>query len=171
MKRVETVSIVYRHPRILLGVKKRKFGVGRYNGFGGGFDKRKGDKTVYDTNMRETQEEAEITLLNPKKIGRILFHFQTKEQDHDVNFFLARKYLGIPKETSEMTTEWFNIKNIPYNQMWTDDKYWLPIMLRGDRFLGEFLFDSNHDIVKPYRLDEYKDEASFEEALLREPDI
>ena len=35
MTRIETVVIVYQPPRILLSMKKGKFGKGRYNGFGG----------------------------------------------------------------------------------------------------------------------------------------
>lgn len=146
MTRVETVAIVYRHPKILLGRKKKKFGAGRYNGFGGGMESV--DKDIYATAIRETQEEVGITLINPERMGRILFHFESNEQDHDVYFFRARRYLGSPRETDEMTAEWFNVHNIPYDQMWADDKYWLSILLDGNRLLGEFTFSAKHKIVK-----------------------
>jgi hypothetical protein len=29
-----------------------------------------------------------------------------------------------------MKPEWFNIKNIPYDKMWEDDKIWLPEILK-----------------------------------------
>ena len=162
MTRLETVAIVYRHPRILLGEKKKKLGAGRYNGFGGGIEPI--DKTIYDTAIREAQEEIGITLINPERMGRILFHFQSDEQDHDVHFFRARRYLGTPKETDEMTAEWFNIDNIPYDNMWKDDAYWLPILLEGKRFLGEFLFTPEHDIVR-HEIDKFDTRQEFEDAL------
>ena len=162
MTRVETVAIVYRHPKILLGVKKRKLGAGRYNGFGGGIEDDDGD--IYDTAIRETRQEAEITLINPERRGRILFHFQSDEQDHDVHFFRARRYLGTPRETPEMTAEWFNVNNIPYEKMWAGDKYWLPILLSGNHFLGEFLFDSNHNIVR-HALHNFHKQEDFEKIV------
>jgi len=162
MVRIETVSIVYRHPRILLGRKKRKLGAGRYNGFGGGMEDL--DKDISATAIRETQEEIRITLINPERMGRILFRFQCDEQIHDVHFFRARRYLGSPRETDEMTAEWFNINAIPYDQMWSDDKYWLPLLLEGRRFLGEFLFNPNHEILK-YYISKFDSRECFETAL------
>jgi 8-oxo-dGTP pyrophosphatase MutT (NUDIX family) len=162
MARIETVAIVYRHPRILLGMKKNKLGAGRYNGFGGGMEV--ADRDIYDTAIRETKEESGITLLDPERMGRILFSFQSDEQDHDVHFFRARRYLGTPRETDEMAPEWFNIQDIPYDRMWSDDKYWLPLLLEDKRFLGEFLFNSKHQIVR-HRFKEFDKKGRFESSL------
>lgn len=38
MPRIETVSIIYQHPVVLLGMKKKRLGKGMYNGFGGGVE-------------------------------------------------------------------------------------------------------------------------------------
>ena len=162
MTRIETVAIVYRHPQILLGMKKKKLGAGRYNGFGGGMEEN--DRDIYDTAIRETKEESGITLLDPERVGRILFSFQSDEQDHDVHFFRARRYSGIPRETDEMTAKWFNIQEIPYGQMWSGDKYWLPLLLEDKMFLGEFLFNSEHEIVE-HRLKEFDKRGCFESSL------
>ena len=35
MKKLLTLTIIYQHPKVLLGMKKRGFGAGRWNGFGG----------------------------------------------------------------------------------------------------------------------------------------
>lgn len=168
MTRIETVAIVHRNSRILLGKKKKKLGAGRYNGFGGGMEDF--DDGIYGAAIRETREEVGITLIHPERMGRILFRFQNDEQDHDVHFFRAKRYLGTPKETDEMTAEWFNINNIPYDQMWTDDKYWLPILLRDNYFLGNFLFSSKHEIID-YNLYEYisRNDFALAERSLREP--
>ena len=162
MTRIETVAIVYRHPRILLGMKKNKLGAGRYNGFGGGIEDCDGN--IYDTAIRETEEEIGITLIEPERMGRILFSFQNDEQDHDVHFFRARRYLGTPRETDEMTAEWFNMQEIPYDKMWSGDKHWLPLLLEDRRFLGEFLFNPQHEIVN-HTLREFDRRECFERSL------
>ena len=149
MLRIETVSIVQRNPRILLGMKKDKFGAGKYNGFGGGLEP---GETLEECAIRETLEEAGITIIHPERMGQILFQFETDEQDHLVNFFRARRYRGSPIETREMKPEWINISKIPYDQMWADDKYWLPMFLEGKKFSGEFWFDKDHQVAD-YKLE------------------
>lgn len=138
--REETVAIIYQHPRILLGMKKKKFGEGKYNGFGGGLEN---GETLEEAVIREVMEEAGIKVMHPEKIGRILFQFDGNEQDHIVHFFRIMDFVGNPTETEEMKPEWFDIENIPYEKMWEDDKYWLPLLLKGKKFEGTFYFDKN----------------------------
>jgi 8-oxo-dGTP pyrophosphatase MutT (NUDIX family) len=145
MTRIETVSIVYQAPMILLGMKKKKFGTGRYNGFGGGVNDGEGLERCA---IRETEEEAGITIINPERIGRILFQFEVNEQNHLVYFFRTTTFNGVLKESDEMKPEWFHKENIPYEQMWPDDKYWLPLLLEGKKFRGDFYFDSQLKIAK-----------------------
>lgn len=138
--RTETISIIYQHPKILLGMKKKKFGRGKYNGFGGGVEK---GESLEKAVIRETLEEAGITIIKQEKFGKILFQFNSDEQDHLVYFFKVKEFNGIPIESDEMKPEWFNIKNIPYEKMWEDDRYWLPLLLNGKKFKGNFYFDKN----------------------------
>ncbi len=51
------------------------------------------------------------------------------------------KFIGEPKETNEMTPRWFDISQIPYEQMWSDDAHWLPLLLADKTFRGKFHFD------------------------------
>ena len=51
-----------------------------------------------------------------------------------------------------MKPAWFEIEDIPYAQMWSDDVLWFPLMLKGSKFSGYFLFKGLHKIVK-YKLD------------------
>ena len=126
--------------RILLAMKKRGFGVGKYNGFGG---KVKEDETKEQAALREFQEESELnTDINSlKKIGEFDFFFPHKpEFNQTVHTYLVMDYLGEPKETEEMAFEWFDLDKIPYNRMWDDDKYWLPKVLEGKRLKAIFVF-------------------------------
>ena len=37
--------------------------------------------------------------------------------------FWINKWEGEPEESEEMKPIWFNVEEIPYDQMWQDDKY------------------------------------------------
>ena len=150
MTLIETVSIVYQHPRILLGMKKQRFGKGKYNGFGGEVED---GETLEQSVVRETLEEAGITIISPELMGKILFQFKSDEQDHLVYFFRTMQYQGIPQESDEMKPEWFDIDNIPYEEMWADDKYWLPLLLDDKKFEGNFQFNGDCQILD-YKLNE-----------------
>ncbi|MFA5020106.1 MAG: 8-oxo-dGTP diphosphatase [Candidatus Pacearchaeota archaeon] len=150
MTKIETVTIVYASPNVLLGMKKRRFGSGKYNGFGG---KIKDGENLEECAFRETLEESGIRIQNPELIGRILFHFIDGEPDHLVYFFRAKTFGGELRESDEMISEWFHRDKIPYENMWPDDKYWLPLLLEGKKFIGEFLFDIERNI-KSYTLKE-----------------
>jgi 8-oxo-dGTP pyrophosphatase MutT (NUDIX family) len=146
MVKIETVSIIYSHPKILLGMKKVRFGKGKYNGFGGGVEN---GESLEECVIRETFEETGgIIIINPLRMGEILFHSQSEEDDHNVHFFRANQFRGSPRETEEMAPEWFNVGDIPYDEMWPDDRYWLPLLLEGRYFKGEFEFDLEGGIAK-----------------------
>ncbi len=97
-------------------------------------------------------------------MGRILFKFESDEEDHDVHFFRALEYSGEPRESDEMTVEWFHINDIPYDKMWEADKHWLPLLLEGKYFLGDVLYGEDHKI-KDKDIKEFEDRESFEKAL------
>lgn len=47
----------------------------------------------------------------------------------------------------EMKPRWFSLDNIPYNEMWPDDKHWLPLLLIDQKFYGYFLYDNEEYII------------------------
>ncbi|VVB82268.1 ADP-ribose pyrophosphatase [uncultured archaeon] len=149
-RREEVIAIICQPYGILLGKKKKKFGKGKYNGFGGGVEK---GETLEEAVIRETFEEAGIIIKNPEKMGKILFTFDSDEKDHLVHFFKATDYIGLIEESDEMIPEWFETKKIPYENMWDDDKYWLPLLLQGKKFEGNFHYNKDSKIVN-YGLDE-----------------
>ena len=53
MRKVSTLVIIVEPSRILLGMKKRGFGVGKWNGFGGKVEAQ--DKTVMEGAQLETR--------------------------------------------------------------------------------------------------------------------
>ena len=47
---------------------------------------------------------------------------------------------------SEMRPKWFPIPEVPYNDMWPDDRLWFPLMFRGQKFSGYFKFNGHLEI-------------------------
>jgi 8-oxo-dGTP diphosphatase/2-hydroxy-dATP diphosphatase len=66
------------------------------------------------------------------------FQFKGEPEILEVHVFSCSNFEGEIKETEEMAPKWFKIEEIPFDQMWPDDKYWLPILLKGKNFRGKF---------------------------------
>ncbi len=67
-----------------------------------------------------------------------------------VYVFLADGFEGQPTETEEAVPLWVSLGEIPYNEMWSDDRLWLPLALAGETFVGQFLF--HKDAMLDHRL-------------------
>lgn len=132
-------------------MKKRGFGKGRWNGVGGKIDLEKGDKSVLCSAIRETEEEIGVKIKNPEKVAVMDFHFpeipKEKDFDQQVHVFLVKDWKGEPIETDEMAPKWFNIDKIPFDQMWDDDKHWLPHVLEEKKLKAKFVFDKEEKIA------------------------
>lgn len=150
MKKIFTLGIIYRPPKVLLGMKKRGFGKGRWNGFGG---KVKNGEIIEEALEREMKEELGIVPKDFEKVGIIEFQFQGNPEILEVHFFKINEFTGIPRESEEMKPKWFDIREIPFDQMWPDDKYWFPLLLRGKKFKGKFIFEGRNKIID-YHLQE-----------------
>lgn len=142
MKKQLTLCIPVKEGKVLLGMKKRGFGVGRWNGFGG---KVEATETIEQGAWRELYEEAGIQSGVLKKLGILDFSFQDDEKVLEVHIFKLSDFAGEPVETEEMRPQWFSCNDIPCAQMWPDDHYWFPLFLRDALFKGSFLFDRPAD--------------------------
>ncbi|MFA6588042.1 MAG: 8-oxo-dGTP diphosphatase [Patescibacteria group bacterium] len=142
---LQTLCLIYSPDQILLGMKKRGFGVNRWNGFGG---KVRPGETIMEAAKREMFEEANIQILDLKFRGILTFEFEGQTDILEVHLFSSDKYLGEPKETEEMKPQWFKHNQIPFTDMWPDDPYWLPLVLEGKNVEGKFLFKDKDTILK-----------------------
>ncbi len=123
---------------IFLGMKKRGFGAGHYNGFGGKIEE---GESIEEAAKRELREEASLEATSLEQRGVLRFSFQTDSPDLVVHVFAVTAYEGEPCESEEMRPEWFLFSDIPYDLMWPDDQYWLPLFLEGKHLKGYFRFD------------------------------
>jgi 8-oxo-dGTP diphosphatase len=48
------------------------------------------------------------------------------------------------RQSNEGELRWFSIGAIPYEEMWEDDRVWLPLLLDGKSFVGNFYFSANY---------------------------
>lgn len=133
-----TLVIVKDKSQVLLGMKKRGFGAGRYNGFGGKVEE---SETILEAAMRELREEVGLTASALLPVGQLQFSFIDESPDLLVHLFTVEEYEGVVAETDEMKPAWFLINEVPYDEMWPDDRYWLPQVLSGQVCQGRFVFD------------------------------
>jgi ADP-ribose pyrophosphatase YjhB (NUDIX family) len=134
MKHV-TLLFIRQGDKILLAMKKRGFGAGKWNGVGG---KVQEGETYKAACVRECEEEIGITPDHPVRVGHIRF-FDPRDPsfEHDAHIFVALSYTGgEPRESDEMRPEWFGVDKIPYDDMWPVDHLWLPHLLNGELFEG-----------------------------------
>lgn len=137
-----TLCFLVRPGQVLLAMKKRGFGEGRYNGVGG---KVEAGETIAQAAIRELSEEIEVGVFeeNLKPHGSIKFHFDDDvERILHVHIFLIENWHGDPSETEEMKPKWFDTDAIPYETMWLDDPHWLPQVLAGETVSGDCYFTS-----------------------------
>lgn len=145
VKKLLTLVVVYKEDKILLGMKKRGFGKGLWNGFGG---KPHEGETLKETVTREVFEEANIVPLDLRERGTLNFSVENEDEVLEVHLFSICNFTGEIKESEEMKPEWFSQSNIPYENMWPDDPYWLPLILSGKGVECKFLFDKNNKILE-----------------------
>ena len=132
-----TLVIVHDDARVLLGLKKRGFAVGRWNGFGG---KIEAGETPLDAAIRELREECDLEAAYCEPRGVLHFTYACDGAEHEVHVYAARQWRGEPQETEEMRPEWFRQTDVPYGLMLPDVRYWLPLLLQGQAIDGDFRY-------------------------------
>lgn len=150
MGKLLTLCIIKKDSEVLLGMKKRGFGEGRWNGFGGKVGK---GEAPEEAAKRELKEEVGIVAKNLEERGVLNFEFENDPEILEVHVFYTSNFKGKPTETEEMKPKWFKIDEIPYGEMWPADKYWLPLLLKGKKFRGDIHFFDN-DFMLNHHIEE-----------------
>ncbi len=140
-----TIVFLVRHNSILLAMKKRGHGAGKWNGAGG---KLLDDETSEQAATRESKEEIGVTPTSLKEVGEIEFIFPPELGiDHVSTVYLCDKWDGEPIESEEMLPKWFKVSEIPYDEMWESDATWLPKVLQGKKIKARVVSGKDNELV------------------------
>lgn len=146
MRKILTLCLAIKNQEVLLGMKKRGFGAGRWNGFGG---KLEPGETIVAGARREMLEECGVTIERMEEVGMHEFEFAANPGEIlEVHVFRVDNFSGEPRETEEMRPQWFSFEAIPYDDMWPDDRLWIPLFLAGKRFETRFLFGEGDRVLE-----------------------
>jgi len=141
-----TLVFVVAGDDILLIEKKRGLGGGKVNGPGGKVDP---GETIEQCAIRECREELGIDVTALEQLGEHRFQFIDGYSIHCWVFRTA-DWQGEPIETDEAVPLWRRLDDIPYDRMWEDDRIWLPLLLKGQAFTADWIFDD--DTMLDHRL-------------------
>lgn len=141
-----TLTFIQSRNQVLLIRKKRGLGDGLINGPGGKLEQ---GESASECAVREVEEEVGLTPLEMEERGELRFQFVDGYAIH-VHIFVAKAYRGQLVETEEAKPIWFDNADIPYDEMWADDRLWLPHVLSGGSVHGDFIFDDREMV--DYRL-------------------
>ena len=133
---VATLMFVIRGNEVLLIRKKRGLGAGKINGPGGRLED---NETPEECAIRETNEELIINPLNVRYAGELFFHAHDMPRIHGW-VYVATDFEGTPTETDEAIPIWYPVDNLPFDEMWDDDRLWLGQVLSGKIVKGYFTF-------------------------------
>lgn len=129
---------------ICLAMKKRGFGSNRWNGVGG---KVKEGESIETAVIRESKEEIGVEVNGLEKVAELSFFFPHNSLwDQKVHVYFCESWIGDPAESEEMKPEWFSVSDIPFEDMWPDDIFWIPKVIAGKKVVGSFTFGEG-DIV------------------------
>ena len=148
-KHPATLVFVFREDEVLLINKKTGLGKGKVNGPGGKVDP---GETPEQAAIRECEEELRIRVSNLEYCGEHRFQFVDGYSIH-VWVYRTTVFEGEPEETREAEPLWTRIDRIPFDEMWEDDQYWIPMMIRGERFQARWIFDG--DRMLDYDIEQY----------------
>ncbi|MBM5789965.1 8-oxo-dGTP diphosphatase [Candidatus Parcubacteria bacterium] len=136
---------------ICLALKKRGFGIHRWNGVGGKVNGQ--SETIEEAARREAKEEILVDVQQLHKVAELTFYFPHHSAwDQMVHVYLAEQWRDEPRESDEMKPEWFSVNELPFQEMWPDDIFWLPDVLKGHLLKAMFTF-GEQDVVRDKKVE------------------
>lgn len=146
---VATLCFLLRGDEVLLIRKKRGFGAGKLNGVGGRVET---GEVVESAAAREVLEEVGVIARSLQPAGVLEFYSTGGEPDWVIHVFLCRVFESNPRPSDEAEPRWFKVDELPYSEMWDDDRVWLPHVLAGRRVRGKFWFNEGYTKLLKWEL-------------------
>lgn len=149
-KQLSLVFVLDPSQGLLLGLKQRGFGTGKWNGFGG---KLQSGESMRECASRELHEECGLLIdavkLRPR--GTLMFNMlsdgmmsanRNSASCLDVHIFSCtfEDTIGEVSASEEMHPQWWPLDAVPFDMMWADEQFWLPEVLAGRDVRCDFTF-------------------------------
>jgi 8-oxo-dGTP diphosphatase len=125
---------------VLLGFKKTGFGAGRWVGLGGHIE---AGEDPADAAVREVAEESGLIVAASAltQLASLNFIFPARPAwDQTAEVFVATEFAGAAAESDELLPRWFGVSSLPLDGMWDDARYWLPLVLAGQKVTADITF-------------------------------
>ncbi len=146
-----TICFCLKDDQILLAMKKRGFGAGKWNGYGGKVQEL---ESIESATIRELNEESGLSAKESDlELSAIIDFYFDNVFIFQSHVFILRKWSGEPVETEEMRPQWFLQNALPFSEMWASDKHWLPPILNGEKIKGSFYFNKDGSAVEKFSWD------------------
>jgi len=143
------LCFLLRGNRVLLIRKRKGFGAGKLAGVGGRLEP---GESPEEAAVREVAEEVGVRVRRLEGVGVLRFYSTLPEPDWIVYVFVSREFEGRPVPSDEAEPAWFRVDELPYDEMWEDDRVWLSYALAGRRVEGRFWFDGSYSRMLRWEL-------------------
>lgn len=143
-----TLCYCLKDDQVLLAMKKRGFGMGKWNGYGGKVNVAAGE-TIPAGAVRELKEESglDVEEKNLEHVATVRFYF-AGDPFTECTVYICRTWKGEPIETEEMRPQWFATNALPFSEMWAADTDWLPKVLKGEKVEADIYFNKEGNVVE-----------------------
>ncbi|MGN6793666.1 MAG: 8-oxo-dGTP diphosphatase [Streptosporangiaceae bacterium] len=127
-----------RSREVLLGFKKSGFGAGRWVGLGGHIED--GEEAAAAA-AREVAEESGLIVSGLVHMASLNFIFPARPAwNQTADVFVTGDFTGDAAESDEVIPRWFGTDEFPFDDMWDDARYWMPLVLAGERVCADITF-------------------------------
>ncbi len=141
-----TICHIIRGKKLLLKKATRGISVGKWNAPGG---KLEPGEAPEECAKREVFEETGLRVSDLFYHGTLTFVMDGGKTLHTrAHVFSTRNAKGRARSSAEGPVRWYPIGKLPHGQMWEDDDFWVPLVLRSIRFEARFTYDeANRHVV------------------------
>ncbi len=92
------------------------------------------------------------TIIDQNLIRVGFLKFVMHDKLMNVHVYTCYDFVGQETESEEMRPKWFSVKDINFDNMWPDDKYWLPQVIKGKRFIARFEYGDDDETITDYQI-------------------
>lgn len=152
-----TCTLVFpvRAGSVLLGLGKKGYNKGLWNGYGGKVEG--SDTSVRHTAVRELEEVGlTVKQADLRYYGYMTFVWESEvpglgvqtARKVVVHMYSVASWQAEPRESGAMTTPtWFSVMELPFNSMPPDTTTWLPLVFAGKKFTGTARYNSAREVI------------------------